>query len=173
MPTKEEKLAFYKNNVKDHKRKVAKYIKKLMRKLATSAMEHDDSKLSQAESPYYIDPVWDLNHEPKPKYGSDEHKALTDKMGNGWKHHLKVNRHHPEHHENGLRGMNLVDLIEMVCDWCAAAERGNNDPALALDQVKNKKGISPDLEAVIRNTLRLAKGEEEEEPKKKGSKDKK
>jgi len=38
-------------------------------------------------------------------------------------HHYKNNRHHPEHFNNGIDEMNLVDLIELLCDWKAASER--------------------------------------------------
>jgi hypothetical protein len=44
-------------------------------------------------------------------------------MGDGLKHHYAHNRHHPEFFgEDGVDGMSLVDVIEMLADWKAATE---------------------------------------------------
>jgi len=36
-------------------------------------------------------------------------------------HHVKHNRHHPEYHLDH-DDMNQIDMIEMICDWCAMSE---------------------------------------------------
>jgi len=153
MATEQEKTRFYLDDLQKHKNAVMRYMTIAIRMLADSAKKHDASKESPEEAKFYVDPVWQLNHDPKPTFGSTEYKKLTSQMGDGWKHHQQVNRHHPEHFENGVAGMTLMDLLEMVCDWCAAAERRGNDPALALDQMVKGNRISPELAQVIRNTI--------------------
>jgi hypothetical protein len=38
------------------------------------------------------------------------------------------NSHHPEHYGNrGISGMDLFDVVEMMCDWMAAARRNPAD----------------------------------------------
>jgi len=49
-------------------------------------------------------------------YGSDEYKGFLEAMGNGPRHHYANNPYHPEHFENGVNDMTLVDLIEMLAD---------------------------------------------------------
>jgi hypothetical protein len=57
-------------------------------------------------------------------YGSDEYEGYLEAMGDGLKHHYAYNRHHPEFFSgDGVDGMALVDLIEMLPDWKAATER--------------------------------------------------
>jgi hypothetical protein len=50
------------------------------------------------------------------EYGSKEYYSVLAKMKVGIDHHYFVSRHHPEYFADGINGMNLVDLIEMVCD---------------------------------------------------------
>jgi uncharacterized protein DUF5662 len=37
--------------------------------------------------------------------------------------HYAHNTHYPEHYPNGVDGMSLFDLTEMLMDWKAASER--------------------------------------------------
>ena len=39
-----------------------------------------------------------------------------------FKMHYANNRHHPEHFKNGIEDMNLIDIIEMLCDWLSYKE---------------------------------------------------
>jgi hypothetical protein len=86
-------------------------------------------------------------------YGSDEYKGFLEAMGPALDHHYDVNRHHPEHFEQGIGGMNLIDLIEMMADWKAATERhedGDLERSLRINQ--ERFGISDQLVAILRNT---------------------
>jgi hypothetical protein len=48
---------------------------------------------------------------------SDQYKGYLEAMGDGLKHHYAHNRHHPEFFgEDGVDGMSLVDVIEMLAD---------------------------------------------------------
>ncbi|WP_216369609.1 DUF5662 family protein, partial [Brevibacillus sp. MCWH] len=64
------------------------------------------------------------------------------------------NSHHPEFYENGVDGMDLFDLVEMVCDWMAAAKRhddGNIYESLKIN--KERFGLSDQLYNIIKNTV--------------------
>src|SRR3989337_294012 len=101
-----------------HMRFVNRYLDKLTLALVYRAVEHDASKLQEPEKAMFDE--WT----PKLKefeFGSDEYKAALAGMGEALKHHYENNCHHPEHFENGVDEMNLLDVIEMVCDWRAAA----------------------------------------------------
>lgn len=56
-------------------------------------------------------------------FGSPEYEAARARLGGALAHHYANNRHHPEHFPDGIRGMNLIDLLEMFCDWKAGSER--------------------------------------------------
>ena len=103
-------------------------------------------------------PELDVFNEYTPKlkrstYGSDEYKGFLAAMGEGLAHHYANNRHHPEHFPDGINGMTLVDLIEMLADWKAATER-HEDGSLArsLTIQAERFGISDQLAAILRNT---------------------
>ena len=59
-----------------------------------------------------------------------------------------------------LRGMTLVDLLEMICDWKAATMR-HIDGDIYKSLVDNKKrfGISDDLYEILLNTVKMIEGE--------------
>lgn len=70
-------------------------------------------------------------------------------------HHMANNDHHSEFHgEDGINGMNLISLIEMLCDWKAAIERGKNGDILkSLNINAERKGISKQLKRILLNTI--------------------
>ena len=91
-------------------------------------------------------------------YGSDEYKEHLQGMRKGLKHHYKINSHHPEHYNNGINGMCLLDLIEMLSDWKAATERhADGDIIKSLEINKERFGISDQLYEVLLNTVEKLK----------------
>jgi hypothetical protein len=38
-------------------------------------------------------------------------------------HHYRKNSHHPESHKDGIKGMTLLDQLEMLADWTASCRR--------------------------------------------------
>lgn len=91
----------------------------LIRKLQDRSSCHDASKFWKDEFQGFIQ----INKTAREhKYGSPEYQAsLKAVEPNPVELHYSRNRHHPEHHENGIDDMGLVDLIEMVADWKAAS----------------------------------------------------
>lgn len=132
-------------------------VQKAVNKLSMLAIErgrvHDRSKLESPEVEYfakYTDELKTLT------YNSDEYKACLEKMKPAIAHHYAVNRHHPEHYPDGVAGMSLVDLIEMVADWYASAKRQHNgNLRISLEESCKRFGIDPQLASIIKNTLEI------------------
>jgi len=89
-------------------------------------------------------------------FGSPEYNENKKKLGSALAHHYAKNRHHPEHHPKGVRGMNLVDLVEMFVDWKAASER-HHDGNLLKSIEKNSEhfNIGPELREILENTAEM------------------
>jgi len=113
---------------------------------------HDASKLLEPEKSAFDELTPLLANTT---YGSDEYKANMDKMRPAIDHHQQSNRHHPEYHEKGIEGMTLVDVVEMIADWCAATQRHKDGDIFRSIQVNRKRfGYSGELEAILLNTVK-------------------
>jgi hypothetical protein len=103
-----------------HIRRVQELLSEVLENLTVRARVHDASKLEPPEKEGFDEVTGALRGLT---YGSDEYKAQLKKLAPILEHHYAHNSHHPEHFENGVDGMSLLDLIEMFCDWKAATER--------------------------------------------------
>lgn len=139
-------------DTRTHIETVCSLIEGPMTDLSMRRFSHDKSKLESPEKEVF-DKVT-----PKLKnltYGSDEYKLSLADMGPALNHHYQNNRHHPEHFDNGINGMTLVDLIEMICDWKAATLRHTDgDIVRSLEVNKERFGISDQLETILMNTVK-------------------
>ena len=139
------------NDTLDHIHKVQELLREVDANIGARAHIHDESKLQEPEKSMYDE------FTPKLRaltYGSDEYKATLKAMGPALKHHYENNRHHPEFWDNGINGMSLLDLIEMVADWKAASLRHSNGSIIdSLKINKGRFGISDQLFEVIKNTV--------------------
>lgn len=135
----------------DHIKKVQGHLLDVVLDLRSRSLFHDQSKLVSPEKETF-DAVT-----PKLKaltYGSDEYKAALVEMGDALKHHYTHNRHHPEHWQNGINDMTLLDVIEMLCDWKAASERhADGDMLKSLEINRERFGISDQLYQILLNTV--------------------
>lgn len=118
--------------------------------LIRRAHEHDASKL--------VSPEVEVFDEFTPKlrdstYGSGEYRAFLVGMGDGLAHHYAHNRHHPEHFEDGIASMNLLDVIEMLADWKAATLRhANGSLARSIAQNAERFGYGREFQRLLTNT---------------------
>ena len=133
-----------------HKKWVAENMQIAATDLFQRAAIHDNSKFEPEEFDLYEQVFPELQ---KHAYGSPELKAAYKQLGPALQHHLKVNRHHPEYHESGINSMNLIDVLEMVCDWMAASKRSQTGIDKGLEINKERYGISDQLFEVIKNTV--------------------
>lgn len=140
------------NDTIDHIGKVQELLEKVVINLEYRAADHDDSKLQEPEKSMYDE------FTPKLKsstYGSNEYKGFLKDMGAALKHHYENNRHHPEHYPDGINGMSLLDVIEMLADWKAAGMRhADGDMQKSLEINMGRFGISEQLAKILRNTVK-------------------
>jgi hypothetical protein len=134
-----------------HMQRVAALMGEAACVLIRRAAAHDQSKLSDVEL-VPLQRMQDLiDAEGQAPYGSDEYKRRTALLGPMLEHHYRNNSHHPEHYANGVDGMDLFDIVEMFFDWKAASERGE-ESQMNIGTACKRFGISPQLEAIFRNT---------------------
>lgn len=148
MLTIEERATNYETLL--HIQKVQHFVNRIIHELMRRAEAHDESKLDHPEVALFTE------HTPKLAgctYGSAEYDEFRKALGPALKHHYAHNRHHPEHFKNGVEDMNLIDLIEMFCDWKAATLR-HNDGNIRKSIEKNAERfhISPQLIRILENT---------------------
>lgn len=120
--------------------------------LLKRAMRHDDSKLIEPEKSRFDNIAPKLN---TLEFGSEEYKSSLKELGIALKHHYEKNSHHPEHYDEGVNDMDLLDLIEMFFDWCAASERTKDGNIyVSINTNKDRFNMSEQLAQVFRNTAK-------------------
>lgn len=135
----------------EHIRQVRKNLLYLSRALLYRALTHDSSKLNPPERGYF-DKAPDLG---KIEYGSEEYEEALDQIQTALDHHYERNRHHPEHHENGVDDMHIVDLVEMICDWEAASRRHDDgDPVRSVEINRDRFDLGDQITEILINTVR-------------------
>lgn len=135
-----------------HALRVGELMGQPIMELVDRSVRHDRSKTEEPELAIFNEFTPKLRGST---YGSEEYKGYLEAMGEALRHHYKVNRHHPEHFSDGIAGMTLVDLIEMLADWRAATERhADGSLVRSLRIQKDRFGISDQLAAVLWNTAR-------------------
>lgn len=134
-------------DVRNHQTLVGNWLEVFAFELERRSACHDDSKLEEPEKSCYD--TWTPVLEAL-KFGTSEYEAARAKMGEGLAHHYANNSHHPEHHANGIGGMNLFDIAEMFTDWLAACE--GRSKQLDLDYLGKRFNISTQLLGIFLNT---------------------
>jgi hypothetical protein len=137
----------------EHVKCVRHYLHGFIAEIEARGQLHDYSKLEEPEK--------SLNDELKPKlraaeteygYGSPQYEAVVKELNPLLRHHFDANRHHPEHYPNGINGMTLVDVLEMIADWKAASLRGGQ--SLNIEANKRRFNISDQLYEILQNTVK-------------------
>jgi len=141
-------------DTKDHIGRVGYYLGDVANELTQRADVHDMSKLQEPERSAF-DRLGMLRLSDM-KYGSEEYRAALRSEKPFIHHHYEHNSHHPEFYENGIQGMNLLDVIEMLIDWKAASERmeGGGDIASSIEHNQERFGYSDDLKTIFHNTAK-------------------
>ena len=136
-----------------HIEKVRKYIRFLTDKLTTRGVNHDASKLQSPEVELFTEFTPKL---AELEYNSEEYKECLHQLKPALEHHYATYRHHPEHFENGINDMNLIDLCEMIADWKAASERHNTGNLIKSIEINAKRfNIDAQLKQILLNTAKL------------------
>ena len=135
----------------DHIGKVQDRLDQILIRLTNRGLAHDASKLVEPEKSGFdaAPPIFSIEYE------SEEYKASRRMLKTALDHHYAVNSHHPEHYENGINGMSLLDIVEMLSDWKAGGERtkqGSMAQSLEINIQRFK--IEPQLAAILANTVK-------------------
>lgn len=136
----------------DHIDKVSYFIEIIISELRFRSVYHDKSKFSEEELPLFVeftDKLKDLT------YGTDEYTKSLESLKPALEHHYANNKHHPEHYLNGIEDMDLIDLIEMFCDWNAATRRhkdGNINKSIEFN--KDRFKMSEQLVHIFKNSIK-------------------
>lgn len=136
----------------EHISRVQVRIAEVQANLDDRAALHDRSKLEEPEKTGFDVLTLKLG---SLIYGSEEYRVALAEGKPTIEHHYTHNTHHPEHYPNGIAGMSLLDMIEMLCDWKAASERTKQGSIQAsLAHNKERFGISDQLALIFENTVR-------------------
>ena len=153
MKDRRDEIGSSKADTLAHKQKVSYFLHLIVKELLDRADEHDNTKLE--------DPELALFDEYTPKlhqvtYDSEEYRGFLKELNVALEHHYAKNRHHPQHFPNGIKDMNLVDIVELIADWKAATLRHDNGSILkSIDQNQDKFGYSAELNAIFKNTVEM------------------
>ena len=146
---------------REHIKQVGDLLNEIVLQLTLRAYDHDRSKLESPEREIFDE------YTPKLRdttYGSDEYNGYLKEMKVALDHHYANNRHHPEHFYpevahynviNEIYAMNLIDIIEMLCDWKAATKRhADGDIIRSIEFNQGRFGYSDELKSIFLNTVR-------------------
>ena len=141
-----------KGDTLDHIRTVQALLTETICALLERAKSHDASKLKAPEKEYFDKWTPKLS---SVTYGSDEYRDMLKQMRPAIEHHQQNNRHHPEYYgKPGIESMNLIDLIEMICDWKAATMRHDDgDIWRSLEINKDRFDTTPGVFNLLVNTV--------------------
>jgi hypothetical protein len=130
-----------------HIREVQKRLMVICANLQNRAVVHDKSKYSEGELPLLrlkstLQGV---------EYGSEVYFKILKENKEVISLHHANNSHHPEH-RGGLDCMSLLDVVEMFCDWSAAAALNGTDLVDSLRISCQRYNVPAYLQAIFLNT---------------------
>lgn len=135
-----------------HIRRVGVILNNMIRILLFKIDCHDSSKLLTPEKEIFDEFTLKLKNST---YGSEEYNNFLKEMKQALDHHYNVNLHHPEHYVFGINDMDLLEILEMFCDWKAASERHTNGNIYESIKInKERFKISDQLEQILINTTK-------------------
>ena len=134
-----------------HSLRVGAFMVDILQEGMRRAVQHDLSKTEPPEVELFDRMTPRLS---SMAYGSPEYAASLAELKPALDHHYAHNRHHPEHFDQGVNGMTLIDLVEMVADWRASTERmgGTGDLRKSIAINMERFGITPQLAGILVNT---------------------
>lgn len=164
----------------EHIQSVGDKMTAVRRQIRYREVGHDGSKLREPELSVFEEFTAKLKNST---YGSEEYNQFLKDMKPALDHHYQNNRHHPEHFKNyncngchtdykkehpdrcpvcgfsqfqeesDISQMNLIDVLEMFCDWLAATERhADGDIFRSIELNTERFGMSEQLADIFRNT---------------------
>ena len=137
----------------EHIKHIRKALMLICEELKFRGLNHDSSKTKDPEVSYFDKYTPELK---KLTYGSSEYNESLESLKPALEHHYKNNRHHPEYFDEGIEGMNLIDVLEMFCDWYAASKRTKDgDIRRSIDVSCDRFNIGLQLKKILKNSIDL------------------
>jgi hypothetical protein len=133
-----------------HSRRVGELMTACIKDLVDRSVRHD---LSKTEPPELA--AFDIFTPLKgtTPYLSPEYKQHLVAMKPALDHHFKVNDHHPQHGDGTTSSMNLLSILEMLCDWKASSEtQQGGDLRLSIALNRERFNMSTELTQILINT---------------------
>lgn len=163
MPTEKE-IRVSKMATMNHILQVRRFLDMVSERLHERGLKHDLSKLESPEMEVFAEFTPRL---AGTTYGSQMYQDYLKAMGPALEHHYAHNRHHPEHFKpeadatfraSPVNCMNLIDVMEMVCDWAAAVMRHDDGNLERSIDINSERFIlSSQLTSILHNTIPLFK----------------
>jgi len=140
-----------------HIRRVQELLHDAVSRLLYRSRQHDDTKLEDPEFSQFVEVGKKL---VELDYGSEAYEKQLEQLDEALQHHYDNHRHHPEHWPDGIQGMTLLDLTEMLVDWKAASERhADGDIHESIRKNKSRFGYGDELEQILHQTASLLFGD--------------
>jgi len=135
----------------EHIKHVNTFLLNSAHEIIERAKKHDNSKLDGIEKELFDKETPILK---ELTYGSPEYKDSLTRLKPALDNHYAENSHHPEHYVNGIDGMDLFDVLEMLNDWKAATIRtADGDIVKSLEINKTRFNISDQMQQILLNTV--------------------
>lgn len=143
----------YEAEITGHVDKVKELMRDFINRIVSRSVKHDKLKLESPEAAVFMEHIPKLANTT---YGSEDYYSCLKEMQPALDHHYANYRHHPEHFENGVSGMTLVDLVEMFCDWKASNLRQQNTGFIdSIEQSAKRFHIDDQLKQILINTANM------------------
>lgn len=146
--TLEEKAVNY--DTLRHIEAVRNLLDQVVVELLNRGKQHDQTKMENPERQSFMEFTPKLKEST---FGSPEYNNFLVEMKPALDHHYRTYRHHPEHNSRGIDDMNLIDIIEMFCDWKASSMRHNDGNILkSIEISRTRFNMSDQLVNIFKNT---------------------
>jgi len=134
-----------------HVSEVQENMEDIAHDLKMRSISHDRSKFDDPEFSTFVRTRPEFR---VANYGTPEYEAVVEKAREGVDHHYANNRHHTAYHPNGVKDMNLLDLLEMLADWKAASRRSPDLTFMdSLPRAFKKYEMDETIQTLMRNTI--------------------
>jgi hypothetical protein len=139
------------NKIVAHILEVREVISRAIQELTSRAILHDASKFGPDEFPLYERHICRM---ASMEYGTPAYYSCLQDLAPALKHHYEANSHHPEHFPDGMSGMTLIDILELIADWMVASKQNNHGGSFKASLAHNTErfSIGPQLAQIMRNT---------------------
>ena len=139
--------------------------KEAIREAEVNIDKHDESKFGDDEFDGYRAKYYPTEAE---KLLSDEdQRNIMDRAELCWEHHYTNNPHHPKYwidkQTGEIKDMELVYIIEMICDWQSFSIKSNNESDSAWNfyttkAIDEKKAMTDNTKQLVEAILKYIHG---------------